>query len=196
MQDVDVGRSNFSCRSGSEENIIGTLLPCLNCTAQALGEQGQCTEAVACLDAMRRDGLTPNTITYTALLASCRSQLSLVPPLMQRLRREKGLANTIVLTSAIGTLVHGDADCQRKLVSSVCACKILPLCACSHDDARKLGDAAPMPLQYHTCTSVFPSFISVPFSNVECFSMFFSHHPQGARCSCTRRWRRPVRRPT
>jgi hypothetical protein len=63
---------------------------------------------------MRRDGLTPNAITYTALLASCRSQPSLVPPLLQRLRREKGLASTIVLTSAISTLVHGDEDCRRE----------------------------------------------------------------------------------
>jgi hypothetical protein len=115
---------------------------------------------------MRRDGLTPNTITYTALLASCRSQPSLVPPLLQRLRREKGLANTIVLTSAISTLVHGDAHCRRKLESSVCACKFLRFLRTPsfRTNPGEQAHATTPPLQLRPCHSF--AFLLLPCSAV------------------------------
>ena len=73
---------------------------------QALAELKEPRAALACLDSMLAEGLTPNGITYSAVMAAVKDQPETVLLLLDRMSRENVTKNTVVMTTAINSLVR------------------------------------------------------------------------------------------
>lgn len=71
---------------------------------QALTEAGASDQAVECLDTMVSEGLQPNVISYAAAMAASREKPQVVMKLLERMKSEGCVPNTIVLTTAINSL--------------------------------------------------------------------------------------------
>lgn len=73
---------------------------------QALAELGESEEAVNCLDNMRNEGLKPNAITYSAVIAAVKDRPDVIVELLERMNKENITKNTVVLTAAINSLAR------------------------------------------------------------------------------------------
>jgi pentatricopeptide repeat protein len=73
---------------------------------QALAELNEFEAAVKCLDDMAAEGLSPNTITYSAVIAASKDHPQVVMQLLDRMERANVTKNTVVLTAAINSLAR------------------------------------------------------------------------------------------
>lgn len=73
---------------------------------QALAELNDFEAAVKCLDDMAAEGLRPNAITYSAVIAASKDHPQVVMQLLDRMERENVTKNTVVLTAAINSLAR------------------------------------------------------------------------------------------
>jgi pentatricopeptide repeat protein len=88
---------------------------------QAYGEAGGGDQAVACLDDMVAEGLQPNVISYAAAMSACRSNPSIVLKLLDRMKNEGVVPNTVVLTTAINALARGGTDTYTQIAMDMLA---------------------------------------------------------------------------
>jgi len=81
---------------------------------QAYAQMGFSDQAIACLDDMVEEGLTPNVISYAVAMAAARDKPDVAVSLLQRMKDNGIEPNTVVLTTAINSLAKGGGHYSDK----------------------------------------------------------------------------------
>jgi pentatricopeptide repeat protein len=87
-------RDNISLTEASYTTLI-----------QSYGELNDPIAALECLQTMRQEGLSPNSITYSAVMAAVKNP-DIVLQLLHQMDMENVTKNTVVLTSAINSIAR------------------------------------------------------------------------------------------